>query len=82
MRLMGTGDVLKHLRLQGLSVSERRLDFALRAGHLPEPSTRICGVRVWTDSDVEAVVAYFGQHAPGTRRRVGTGATRDHRSNE
>ena len=76
MDIMGTGDLIKHLRIMGLAVTERRLDFHIRAGHIQEPTTRICGARVWTSTDVETVVAFFGQ-AQEARSRIVTGGSRD-----
>ncbi len=59
MDFMGTGDLLKHLRAKGLAVTERQIDFHLRAGHLSEPPRRLCGARIWELEDIIRAEIFF-----------------------
>ena len=47
--------------------------YAISSGHLPEPSLRIAGKRVFSTSEVEAIKTYF-QNRPRKKSREATDA--------
>ncbi len=57
---------LEAARLVG--VTEFRLAYAHRAGHLAEPTYRITNKRIYTASDLERVARYFKGRKPRQRQ--------------
>ena len=53
-------------RLAG--VTEFRLAYAHRAGHLAEPTYKIANKRIYTESDIERVAKYFRNRKHGERQ--------------
>ncbi len=49
---------------QMVGVSEFRLAYAHRAGHLAEPTYRITNKRIYTEADLERVARYFDGRKP------------------
>ena len=56
MTLRGLRSLLQAERLR---VTPRRIDYAILAGHLPEPSRSTSGQRVWEPREAARVLAYF-----------------------
>jgi DNA-binding transcriptional MerR regulator len=50
-----------------LQVAEHRINYAHRAGKLPEPNV-IAGKRIYTTNDVARVREYFQHHKPWQRK--------------
>lgn len=53
---------------RSVGVSEFRLAYAHRAGHLAEPTYRITNKRIYTEADLERVARYFRGRKPRQRQ--------------
>jgi DNA-binding transcriptional MerR regulator len=57
-----------------IGVTEFRLAYAHRAGHLAGPTYRIANKRIYTESDIERVTEYFRNRKHGDRQTEVTDA--------
>jgi hypothetical protein len=53
--------LLTFLRTQGVFVTPRQVDFAISAGHLPEPPRSTSGQRVWGPEESSLTLAFFSE---------------------
>ncbi len=52
-----------------IGVTEYRLVYAHRAGHLAGPSYKVANRRIYTESDIERVAEYFKKQPEGHHDR-------------